>query len=62
MLEPLINSDITSSQFVNTIAHLVHQDANLRQRFIEEDNLMKKAELVEEALHLILLKGRAIDE
>ena len=62
ILEPLISSEISSTQFVNTIAHLVHQDAALRQQFIEEDNLMHKAQQVEEALHMILLRGNGIDE
>lgn len=62
VLEPLLNSDISAAQFVNTLAHLVHRDPTTRQQFIEESNLMVKAQLVEDALHSILLSGNAIEE
>ena len=62
ILEPLLNSDISAAQFINTLAHLVHRDPTKRQQFIEEDNLMLKAQLVEDALHLVLLSGNGINE
>ena len=62
VLNPLLTTDCTPSQFLNTLAHLVHQDVDQRQRFLEENDIINKAELVEEALSLVLLKGQGIEE
>ena len=62
IFKPLLEKDTSIFQFVNTLAHLLHRDADIRQKYIEEDGIMSKLQMVEDAVTTILLSGQIIAE
>ena len=62
VFRPLLEKDISIFQFVNTLAHLLHRDADMRQTYIEEDGVLSKLRMVEDAMTTILLSGQVISE
>ena len=61
-LEVFLKDDVAPDKVLNLLAHIFLQDAQLRQNFIEQRSLHERAQIVEEILAEILLRGNAIIE
>jgi uncharacterized protein len=61
LFAPLLESGLEQGPLVNTLAHLLLRDADVRQRCLENACILERCSIVEEALASALLGG-AFDE
>ena len=62
ILQPLLEIERPPEQFLNCLAHLLLQDADKRQEYLELSELNQASAMIEEALSLALLGGAVIQE
>ena len=62
LFSPLLSIDGPAELVLNSLAHILLNSPNHRQVFLEESNLVKAANIVEDALTMALLEGQVIEE